>query len=305
MNKIVDIVMATYNGEKYISEQIESIINQTYKSWRLLVTDDGSSDSTMDFLNDFALKDSRIVIVNKVRQGGVIQNFNKGLSFSSSDYILLSDQDDVWFPNKIENLLKFIQKKESQYSEKTPLLVFSDRKIVDDKLKVLSESAFESQDFPPELNCLEDFLMWRSTIFGCTVIFNRSLFEIATPIPKGVPMHDQWLGLLASSKGEVLLYDDVTIFYRIHDNNVVGGQKKTFIGKLIQTKSLYRKIVGAVNSTKSQYEIFYKLENKNTSLHFSERVMYLKKHVCPFFKYSIVYSVVYSFVFLFLRRIIK
>ena len=101
----VDIAMATYNGEAYIEEQLCSILNQTHTDWTLYISDDGSTDSTTSIIEKYLISDARIKLINRVKQGGVVRNFNKALEATTADYIMLSDQDDFWYENKIELLL--------------------------------------------------------------------------------------------------------------------------------------------------------------------------------------------------------
>ncbi|QQD21913.1 glycosyltransferase [Oceanospirillaceae bacterium ASx5O] len=296
----VDVVMATYNGELYLREQLDSILAQSYQSWRLLISDDGSCDSTLEILREYSSRDERIVIVNEKRQGGVINNFNQALMYSCADYIFLSDQDDVWLPNKIDSLLFFLKEKERIYSKETPILIFSDRRVVDESLNMLSESAFKAQNFPAELNCSKDFLIWRSTIYGCTTVFNKALYETAVPVPKFVPMHDQWLGLKAAEKGHVFMYDDVTILYRIHGGNVVGGKKKNIIEKIITSKKLFKKINTVAKSVEYQYIALYRElpRDSKKEMTFLEKLVFLKKHIVPFAKFSFLYSIFFSLCFI-------
>ncbi|HDC4532117.1 TPA: glycosyltransferase, partial [Enterobacter asburiae] len=108
--KQVDIALATFNGEKYIREQIESIQKQTYSNWRLLISDDCSTDSTIAIIKELMQNDRRINIVNESRQGGVIKNFNKALMHTTAEYVLLCDQDDIWPSERLSKLVSEISR---------------------------------------------------------------------------------------------------------------------------------------------------------------------------------------------------
>ena len=128
----VDILLATYNGEKYIREQIDSILNQTYKEFRLLISDDGSTDGTRDILNEYKAKDDRIEIFMQEENLGVVKNFEFLLKKVEAKYYMFSDQDDIWKDEKIEKSLKKIEEGFD--------LVYSDLEVVDENLNVTYES---------------------------------------------------------------------------------------------------------------------------------------------------------------------
>ena len=234
----VNIILATYNGERFLAEQLISLIDQTYSNWKLLVSDDGSTDSTLSILNYFASTDPRIIIVNSHRQGGVVKNFGMALSFVDSEYIMFCDQDDVWNHNKIELMVKNIIDYEAISGKNFPLLGFSDATIVDHDLSMIADSLYASNAINPLNNIDYRFLIWCSTVFGCTVIFNRRLLLRAFPIPSEAPMHDQWFALVAALTGSVFFVPEQTIKYRMHSNNVVGAKPKALISKLFSLKKI-------------------------------------------------------------------
>lgn len=235
----IDIVMATYNGEKYLPEQIESLIGQNYKNWRLLISDDGSTDRTVDILMEYAKADERISIENTARQGGVIQNFSKALQFSTSQYVMFCDQDDIWFPDKISSMLEDLKAIESSRGKDTPILGFSDLCLVDETGAVIHKSFYQYNRLDPKNNFDHKYLSWRSTVYGCTVIFNRALLNRAMPLPNDVPMHDQWFALIAARCGVVFFSPEPQIYYRQHSNNAVGGAGAGLWGKFVSMKHLY------------------------------------------------------------------
>ena len=146
---LIDILMATFNGERFVGEQIESIQAQSYRNWRLLVSDDCSSDGTLDVVRRYAANDERIRIVSEgVRYGGAKENFFALMGKSEAPYVMFCDQDDVWLSRKVEKTFILMNGMEDGYSAKLPLLVFTDMKVVDAELNVIAESfeAFSSID---------------------------------------------------------------------------------------------------------------------------------------------------------------
>jgi rhamnosyltransferase len=135
MKEKIDILMATYNGEKYIHEQIESIINQTYKNWRLLISDDGSVDGTVEIIKKYIKKDKRIELIeDNLGNLGVVKKFRELLKRAEADYIMFSDQDDIWLNNKIERTLNEVFKFKERIE--APLLIHSDSFIMNNDTKV-------------------------------------------------------------------------------------------------------------------------------------------------------------------------
>lgn len=235
----VDIAMATYNGSKYIEQQIKSIIEQTHTDWVLYISDDGSDDDTVDIVKRYALSDERIILVNDKRQGGVVPNFNRALEATTAQYIALSDQDDYWPTERLDNLLKTIVAKDDVSK---PVLIYSDLILVDKELEQTATSFYKSNKINPYNNLDVLKLLWKCSVYGCTVIMNRCLLDKSLPIPADVTMHDNWLALNAATEDGIYYLDSSTILYRQHENNVVGGGKKTFFYKIKSISKNYQNI---------------------------------------------------------------
>ena len=290
----VDIVLATYNGEKYLSEQLDSLIAQTYQNWRLLISDDGSSDTTLSIVEKYIKIDTRIILVNKKRQGGVVKNFAKALEFATADYIMFSDQDDYWLAEKISHLKGILEEKERLIGN-IPLLVFSDLVVVDEDLKILKGSFFSDNGLNPKYNFDTRFLLWRSTVYGCTVMFNKSLYDVATPLVFDVTMHDQWFALMASLKGHVLYSPLSHVFYRQHANNVVGAKEKHFMERLKSMLTSIRKIKNAAYMTNKTVVRLYGDREKR----FTNRLTFIEKNVLPFFHAAKIYTTFFILFYIF------
>lgn len=234
----VEILMATYNGSRYIAEQIRSIQNQTYQNWKLLISDDCSSDNTVDIIRSIAASDNRIILVSHDKaHGGAVANFFSLIALSKGPYVMFSDQDDVWNNDKVEIALAALMSLEKIYGADEPLLVSTDVEVVDQHLETLSDSMFASE----KLSYSSSFrrALVENNVIGCTAAANRSLIRVAqqeVPI-HCIAMHDWWLNLLALSFGHCVVLNRRTMKYRQHDNNVVGASSSSIM-KLINQFNL-------------------------------------------------------------------
>lgn len=218
----VNILLASYNGEKYLAEQIRSIQNQTFSNWQLLIRDDGSSDSTRQIIASFVQEDQRIHFLNpeSTENIGVINSFYSLLKSDKADYYFFSDQDDVWLPDKIELTLSAAQKEDNNQ----PLMVYTDLKVVDDKLAILHESMIKTQSHHANTQLKEE--LTENTVTGGTSMINHALAEKWTKTTN-LLMHDWYLALLATSFGKLVYIDVPTELYRQHANNVLGARTWT------------------------------------------------------------------------------
>lgn len=225
---MIDILLSTYNGEKYLYAQIVSIQKQTMQNWRLLVRDDGSTDNTIDILESFALTDKRILFLKDNKGNlGVVRSFEQLLYYSTANYIMFVDQDDVWLPNKIEHTLQAILKMETKEPDKS-LLVFTDVFVVDSELKKISSSFIKREGYDVSVVTDVNRLAVSNCIMGCTVMINSIAKQFVLPFSKYTLMHDWWIGLIIAKYGKVTYLDEPTSLYRQHANNQVGSGKITF-----------------------------------------------------------------------------
>lgn len=222
---MVTIVMTTYNGEKYVGEQIESILSSSYKDVELFIYDDGSKDDTLSILRNYESLSPDIIHVfqNEVNLG-VNTNFLSAICKTTTEYVMLCDQDDVWKPNKIAITLKRMRNMEVQIGKEIPLAVFTDAVVVDSELKVLKNSFFESGHLNPNKIDLPHLLM-ENKLIGCTVMVNSALRKVLQghKLPQEAKFHDWWLALIASAFGRIGYVNESTLFYRQHGENVVGN----------------------------------------------------------------------------------
>lgn len=208
----VQILMATWNGDKYLKEQIESILAQTYRDWILLIHDDGSTDRTLDLLAYYAALDKRIVLVQDTARGlGAAGNFMHLIQQADADYVFFCDQDDIWQKQKMEEQLRVLK------SCTGPALVYSNGKIM---------KAGRLTDDPLiffKMTALKDILFLNAGVHGCVCAFNRPLLDIAKTYSGPVCMHDHLMTLLAATFGRLEYINKDLIHYRSHEKNVTAG----------------------------------------------------------------------------------
>lgn len=227
-NKIA-ILMSTYNGEEYLSKQVESIKNQTNNDWHLYIRDDGSTDSTFSILKEISDRDKRITFVNKddVKNVGVIRSFMSLLENSDADFYMFSDQDDVWKENKIQRALSLMK---TQDYQSTPICLHTELQIVDDNLQPL--------ELMKRGRVWSDFqhFLFGNCVTGCTVMINQKLKQMINFDSldySRIAMHDWLFADVASAFGKVIYDSEPTILYRQHGSNVVGGKDSQATSQLV------------------------------------------------------------------------
>ena len=214
---MIDILMATYNGSYYIKNQLLSLQQQTEKDWILYIRDDGSTDDTIEIINEFSSKDSRIkMITDSLGNIGPGKSFLELTKFSTSDYVIFCDQDDIWFEKKIGNLLVFAKNK---LLDDRPGLVYCDGYGYNSEKGVISLNSI-SRAHAKNLN---EFLFFNAGYQGCSMFFNRKLCQLAQNYNTNFYMHDDIVSLLAHTFGDVYFLDEALMLYRQHSSNVTGN----------------------------------------------------------------------------------
>jgi glycosyltransferase involved in cell wall biosynthesis len=211
---LVSVVMGTYNGGKYLRDQLESIYGQTYKNIEVVVFDDCSTDNTVEILKEFSRDHGLVYYANK-KNLGLVKNYEKALSFAKGDYIALADQDDIWYPGKIQILLDNI----GSYS-----LIHSAVHVIDGKGKPHGD-AFVVNEYSRDHTEKVNFLDYLETawVLGCTSLIEKSLLEKCLPFPEGVMFHDWWLTMVAIKLGHGIKYiHEPTIKYRKYEENTAN-----------------------------------------------------------------------------------
>ena len=205
----LSVAMAVYNGEAYLQKQLDSILNQLGKEDEVVISLDPSQDESEHILQQTAQEDPRIVIVPGPGKG-VSANFENALSHTSGDLIFLADQDDVWTSDKVCVVRSLFE------SDQSLLLLMHDAVMTDKNLSQTAPSFFEFR------GCREGIIknIWKNSFIGCCMVFRSELKPYILPFPKGIPMHDQWIGLAASSLGKVMFLKQTLLCYRRHGSNV-------------------------------------------------------------------------------------
>ena len=224
---MIDILLASYNGEEYIGELLQSLENQSFKEWRLIAADDRSTDRTLEILRQFAASSSHEVEihVNQLPTGSAKANFFSMFQYVRSPYVMLCDQDDVWLERKIEKTMDAMNEMETSCGASVPILVHSDLRVVDRDLGTIEESFFRYSNYKNSFSLREQLALNKVT--GCTVMFNRALLEYLLNREfdtSKIQMHDSWLALIARCFGKVRFVDEGLILYRQHGVNSVGAQ---------------------------------------------------------------------------------
>jgi len=241
----VEVLLATYNGERFLREQLDSIFAQDYGNVRVLARDDGSSDSTLDILSEYGERfpDRLRVMPPSSPTGSPKNNFLLLMKASAADYICFSDQDDVWLPDKVYRTKRAMDQLESRWGKKVPLLVFTDLGLVDENLRMIHESFWTFLHIVPERINRHAQLMVHSVVTGSTVMLNRRLLDLSLRMSEDAYMHDGWVSWVASYMGESSIVKTQTVLYRQHDRNVLGAGKSLDGTEVTApTRSLWEKI---------------------------------------------------------------
>ncbi len=226
---LVDILLATYNGAAYLQEQLQSLLEQSYTHYRVLVHDDGSSDGTVDVIKQMQpLFEGRLVFIQDgLIFKGAVGNFGHLMAYSNSDasaqWIAFCDQDDVWLPHKLAVMVKAIESLQHRALGR-PCLVFSDLCVVDAKLRTINPSFWAHERIDPS-HCTLGHLLNRNVVTGCAMLVNRKLLEVASPVPGAAVMHDWWCALLATA-GSIGCVAEPLVLYRQHANNRLGAKSR-------------------------------------------------------------------------------
>jgi len=238
----IDILLATYNGERYIAEQLESILNQSYKNIKVLIRDDNSNDETLKILDKYKSRYPLKIEVYKdeKRNLGCSANFRYLIRKSTADYIMFCDQDDVWKSDKIQKMMQVMKDKE--VNKNIPVLIHSDLAVVNSELSMIAPSFFAYNDINPKNNRLNN-LMTINTVTGCATLINKALLQYLVDFPSELTLHDRWAALCASCFGEIYYLDSITVLYRQHEANVVGAinaRKLDYIFSVIRDSQKYK-----------------------------------------------------------------
>ena len=223
--KDIAILMATYNSDRYISEQLDSILSQTYPNWHLYIHDDGSTDNTQEILLRYVkANSSKITILDYLPQGNAYANFMSLLSRVEAPLYMFSDHDDVWHNDKVAKSYEAYNRQKILTTER-PIIVHSDLCVVDENLHVINPSFWQMAGIHPEMFERKDSRI-TNIVTGCTMLFDNLTKQCAIGrTPYGAPLHDEWITLCACANGGVVVpVCESLIEYRQHGDNTLGAE---------------------------------------------------------------------------------
>lgn len=229
----IAILCTTYNGEKFLSEQIDSIISQTYKDWILYIRDDGSFDKTKEIIQSYTSKYDNIVLVeDKTLRRGAAMGFMSLLHEVDSKYYMFCDQDDLWLDNKLELMSQKMSEVENEFPHK-PILLHTDLTVVDEHKDVIADSFWDYSGLRDFI--LEKYLPVNNYVTGCTIMMNKEAKKVSFPLSSRLIMHDHWIPLKVSyAGGKIISLPEKLNLYRQHSSNTLGAREfKRSISKKI------------------------------------------------------------------------
>lgn len=299
---MISIAMATYNGHLYIKQQIDSILRQTIKDFELVISDDNSSDQTIDIIEQY--NDNRIVLIKNKENQGFVKNFENALKYCHGDYIAFSDQDDIWEDNHLEILLGNLQDKS---------LSCSDSELIDEngiKTNVRMSDVLHLKKIPAS-NIMLFTLLNKNFVQGSTVLFKRDLLKKALPIPEDIKYHDHWIALFAANNGGIAYTQHSTLQYRQHSAAITKDKAWTLNQKIKYHKENKNRIQSTYYYYYTQAKLFLERDGhisehdseillqeqrflryrgeKKLSLTLSAMVFYLKNYKNLYYDKSFIY----------------
>lgn len=304
MNHQITILMATYNGKKYISQQLDSILSQTYPTWKIIISDDMSIDGTREILDLYREKypEKIITLQKSIHFGSARDNFLYLMKHAETKYLMFCDQDDIWEKNKILISLEKMIYLENQFGEDCPILIHTDLEVVDANLNRLASSFMKYSNLDSKRTKLNQLLI-QNIVTGCTVMINSTLNKLALNYQdqRYILMHDWWLALTASIFGHIDFINISTVKYRQHNSNSVGAKNIRNIdyinSKIFENNNIRSSIITTTQQA-NQFLVSYadkipaeykKLLKNYANLYNNNkifRIVYMFK--CKVFKYGIM-----------------
>lgn len=220
----IEVLLAVYNGGPYLRDFLDSLFTQSCSDFRLIVSDNKSTDGTLAILESYRSQfpDRITILPQPQRTVPAARNFARVAEAASAPYTMFADADDVWHRDKIEKTLRTMQDAEARYGRESPILVHSDLAIVGKDLAPIHPSYWSYQNIAPMRTKLRHLLL-RNCVTGCTMMMNGAMMALALPIPPEAPMHDYWCALNAAAFGHIIAIDEPLIDYRQHGSNDTGA----------------------------------------------------------------------------------
>lgn len=298
---MISVALCTYNGERYIRQQLNSILNQDVQVDEIVICDDKSKDHTIDIIHHTMLSSSIPYYVYKNEKNlGYRRNFEKAIALCKGDIIFLSDQDDVWHKNKIQRMMRY-------FDDPHVMLVHHNDVLVDASSHVLLESYWDSMGFPIKNFRRNDMnpLFLRNYVQGSACAFRKYVFNIANPFPS-CAVHDEWLALIAMQLGTVISIEEPLMDYRQWGNNSIGVQISTMRDKISSyIYGMQKKMQKHIAVVENRKQVFEKLQDRlrERKIHFiaphnmeifeKKRLdfIYKKRSIPPISGYYLYYNI--------------
>jgi len=270
-NREIAILLATYNGERYLHEQLNSLYMQTEQGFTLYCHDDGSTDSSVEIIKQYVLRyDNIVILADTITNRGAKGSFIWMFENVNSKYYMFCDQDDVWMPNKVEIELKAMKDAE-QMDTTASIAVITDLVIVDQNLKPKYPSMWRASKINIALLSRFKYLSVYNIATGCTMMINEAAKQTSLPVSSKAIMHDSWISMkVASSGGRIICVDTPTILYRQHANNVLGMQKIGISYFFKQLSSLRKLFI----NNKLQIEMVNEIEKMSVFVYLWRKILY-------------------------------
>jgi hypothetical protein len=234
----VEILLSTYNGERYLDAFLTSLAAQDVGNWTLTIRDDGSSDGTLEIIRSWVRKlPARIHLLQGENPGniGVVRSFSRLLETSTAPYVMFADQDDIWLPGKVRLTLTAMRERERKTDPTQPILVHTDATIVDAQLHPSGATVWRRQGISPAGRSKFSRILVENVALGCTMMLNRPLVEVVRFLPSDMGYHDWWIALVASAFGELVALYEPQILWRRHGAN---ESEVSNIGAALQSTAL-------------------------------------------------------------------
>ncbi len=211
--------MATYNGEQFLRQQIDSILNQGYKDFEFIICDDKSNDSSIDIVSSYMAKHPQIKLYKNSIRLGSLKNFEKAITLSCGEYIALCDQDDIWREDKLKIQLSLLQSINN--SNRTPIMVHSDLRMINDKNSIIKKSYFKFRKYKLKESKDLSHILGPCGVMGNTIVMNKALKKLVLPFPDTLTTHhDYWIAIINEIYGQRVTCLEPLVDYRIHEKNL-------------------------------------------------------------------------------------
>ena len=250
----IEIILATYNGEKYLREQLDSVLANTFTDFEIHICADGSTDGTLEIAREYVEKYSQITLWENQENQGYTKNFLQAVKRETASYFMFCDQDDIWMPDKIEQTYRAI--KEAEEAKEIPILVYTDAFNYDNDTKKDTGSFHKTSHLDTKKVDTAHLFMENKCI-GCTIMCNAKVRDYITELPEEIRVHDWWVALICSHFGKVVYLDKMTLHYRQHRDNMIGTS--SFFHYLTERLRHVKEQRQALQATFAQGKAFYQL----------------------------------------------